>query len=75
MAPRRNEPVTIARLEAALALVSYMILRDGDVYAPYFNRIEREIASLRANEDTISRAKRYLEAHAAASAGDVKAIV
>jgi hypothetical protein len=62
--PGRNEPVTIARLERALAVISYCILRDGDVYAPYFHRLEREIAAMRASEDTVSRARRYLEAHA-----------
>jgi hypothetical protein len=40
-------------------------------------RLEREIAAMRANEDAVSRARQYLEQfrdQAAASSGAVKAI-
>lgn len=64
MSHHRKDTVTLERLEAALALVSYAILEDGDVYAPYLNRLEREIAALRARDDVVARARRYLEAKA-----------
>jgi hypothetical protein len=74
-----REDLTIERLERALAAISYAILLDGPVYAPVLNRLEREIAALRASEDVVSRAQQYLEqfrdqAAAAANTGGVKAI-
>lgn len=76
---RRNPPddVTIERLERALAAISYAILLDGPIYAPVLERLEREIAAMRANEDAVSRARQHLEQfrdQAAASSGTVKAI-
>jgi hypothetical protein len=72
-----NEPVTLERLELALATISYAILLDGPVYAPVLERLEREIAAMRANEDVVSRARQYLERirdQAAVSKGGLKAI-
>jgi hypothetical protein len=74
-----SSAITLERLERALAAVSYAILLDGPIYAPYLERLEREIAAIRASEDAVSRARQYLEqfrdqAAASASAGDVKAI-
>jgi hypothetical protein len=62
----KNYPVTIERLETALAIVARAIIADGAVYAPIFDRLEREIAALRAHDDAVSRAQRYLSARAAA---------
>jgi hypothetical protein len=53
--------ITIERLERALALISFAIVQDGPVYAPILERIEREIAELRAGDDVVSRARRNLE--------------
>lgn len=53
---------TLERLERALAAVAYAITLDGPVYAPVLERLEREIAALRAGEDTVSRARRYVGA-------------
>jgi hypothetical protein len=80
--PHHSEDVTLERLEQALAAISYAILLDGPIYAPYLERLEREIAAMRAKEDAVSRARQYLERFrdqaaavtAAASAGDAKAI-
>ena len=72
-----HDEVTIERLERALLAVSYAIQLDGPVYAPVLERLEREIAAMRANEDAVSRARQYLEQfrdQAAASSGTVKAI-
>ncbi|MET4296500.1 hypothetical protein ABIB06_007417 [Bradyrhizobium sp. LB8.2] len=35
--------------------------RDGPVYAPDFERLEREIAARRAADDVMARAKRSLD--------------
>jgi hypothetical protein len=66
-AVRKNEPVTTERLEAALGIVARAILLDGPIYAPLFDRIEREIAVRRANDDAVSRAQRYLAGRDAAA--------
>lgn len=77
MKKSRNEEVTLERLERALAVISHAILQDGPIYAPYLERLEREITSLRAREDTVSRAQQYIDqlrdqAAAASGAGAVK---
>jgi hypothetical protein len=62
----KNHPITVERLEAALAIVARAVVLDGPIYAPLFDRLEREIAEVRAQDDVVSRAERYLAAHAAA---------
>jgi hypothetical protein len=57
----RSEPVTLERLLRAQAAVAYLMARDGPVYAPYFERLEREIAARRAADDVMARAKRFLD--------------
>jgi hypothetical protein len=74
---RDHQEVTLERLELALAAISYAILLDGPIYAPVLERLEREIAAMRASEDVVSRARQHLERlrdQAAASKGGVKAI-
>jgi hypothetical protein len=56
-----SEPVTIERLERALALCAYLVTRDGPVMVPLFERLERELAAMRQTQDTVSRAARLLE--------------
>ena len=78
-AHHRDDEVTLERLERALAAISYAIVLDGPVYAPVLDRLEREIAAMRANEDVVSRARQHLErfrdqAAVASSTGGVKAI-
>jgi hypothetical protein len=76
---KANEPVTLVRLERALAAISYAILLDGPVYAPIMERLEREIAAWHAKDDIVSRARQHLaqlqgQAAARVDSGDVKAI-
>jgi hypothetical protein len=58
-----SEPVTIERLEGGLAVLAYIMSLDGSVYAPLFEKLERERAALRSCEDTVARAKRLLETY------------
>jgi hypothetical protein len=62
-AARKHEPVTIERLERAVALCAYLVVLDGPVAIPWFERVERELAAMRAEQNTISRAKRLLETY------------
>jgi hypothetical protein len=55
--------VTIERVERGLAVLAYMMSLDGPVYAPLFEKLEKELEMLRNNEDTAARAKRLLDAY------------
>lgn len=58
-----SEPVTIERLERALALCACLVERDGPAVVPLFERLERELAAMRRTEDAVGRAKRLLETY------------
>jgi hypothetical protein len=62
-AAREHAPVTIERLERALALCAYFIELDGPVVIPLFESLERDLAAARAEQDTVARAKRLLESY------------
>lgn len=64
--------VTKDRLERALALAAYLVVVDGPIAAPLFNRLERELAALHAAEDTTARARALLERYK--NEGGLKAI-
>jgi len=53
--------VTIERLERGLALLAYIMMRDGPVVAPLYERLEQELEALRRQQDIVARAKRLLE--------------
>lgn len=55
--------VTIERLERALALAAYCVVLDGPVAAPLFDRLERELATARASNDTVARARALIESY------------
>lgn len=61
-----GEPITEERIERALAYSAYIVTRYGAVYAPLFERLERELADFRRRAEPVERARRYLEAHARA---------
>jgi hypothetical protein len=50
------------RLERALVLAAYIVLQHGMVYAPYIDRLEKELEAARRN-DPVERAKRILETY------------
>lgn len=56
-----SEPVTTERLEKSLLLCAYLVVRDGPVVAPLFERLERELATMQQDQATVARAKRLLE--------------
>ena len=67
MRPKQHlhESITLERLLRARAAIAYAITRDGAVYAPVFERLEREIAVMRAADDVMARARQCLEDYAA----------
>jgi hypothetical protein len=58
-----HEPITIERIERSLALCARLVVLDGPVVIPLFERLERELAAARAEQDTVERAKRLLESY------------
>jgi hypothetical protein len=56
-----DQRVTLERLLRARAAIAYAMTLDGAVYAPVFERLEREIAIMRAADDVMARARRCLE--------------
>lgn len=56
--------VSIERLERALAIAAYVVTLDGPVAAPLFNRIERELATARAANDSVARARALVASYA-----------
>jgi hypothetical protein len=67
-----HQPMTIERLEHGLAVAAYIVTLDGPVAAPIFERLERELAKMRADQDAVGRAKKLLESYS--TAGGLKAI-
>ena len=59
----RREPVTIERLERALAIAARVVMLDGPIAVPLFERLERELAAMRADQDAVGRAKKLLESY------------
>ena len=55
-----HERVTIERIERSLALCERLVVLDGSVVIPLFERLERELAAMRSNEATVARAKALL---------------
>ena len=64
--------VTVERLERSLVLLAYIITIDGPVYAPLFDRLERELENARRGQDAVTRAQKLLESYTVA--GGLKAI-
>jgi hypothetical protein len=60
---KRDPVITIERLERALAFAAYLVVLDGPVVAPIFERLERELQNMRSEQDAVARAKVLLEAY------------
>ena len=61
--PDRFGRAVIERIENVLALAAYIVLRHGPVYAPYIDRLERDLEIARRSSP-MDRAKRILETYA-----------
>ena len=57
-----NGEVTLERLERALAIVAYVVVQHGKVYAPILERLEREVEAAR-RDDPVLRARKLLAAY------------
>lgn len=56
-----REPVTEERLERALAYAAFVVMRHGPVYAPLFDKIERELIAYRSQHSSVEdRVRRLL---------------
>lgn len=63
-----NPLVTAARLESALDLIAECIVtHDRPQFAPYVERLERELAALQSSNDVMARARRRVEGRLAAN--------
>lgn len=64
----QNPPaVTVERLDAAIDLVSEVMVRHNrPQFAPYVERLEQELAALQSRDDAMTRARRRLEGRMAA---------
>jgi hypothetical protein len=69
---RQHEPVTVEELEHALVLLAHIMAMDGDVYAPIFERLDRELYAARQRRDTMARAREIAQAYTIG--GGVRAI-
>jgi hypothetical protein len=55
-----HEPLTIERLERALAFCARLVVLDGPVVIPLFESLERDLAAMQAQQDAVARAKAML---------------
>lgn len=62
MIQKRAPAKELLGLDQALAVVAYVVLRHGDVYAPLLDRLEHEIEQERSKVSTRERAQRILSA-------------
>jgi len=67
-----HQPLTIERLERALVVAAHLMERHGALVVPIFERLERELAKMKSDQDAIDRAKQLLKSYR--TAGGVKAI-
>jgi hypothetical protein len=58
--PYVAKPVTIERLERGMVVLAYLMVRDGDVHAPMYERLECELAEMKRKAATLERARQLL---------------
>jgi hypothetical protein len=56
-----SDEITVPRLERGLAVAAQLVLLDGPIMVPMFERLERELAALRSQQAATERAKALLE--------------
>ncbi len=61
--PPPGEPIEERHLVAAVQEMAYVVVTYGEVYAPYLERCERELAEMRHRRAPVERARRILESY------------
>jgi len=56
-----DNELTLSELEQTVAVLAYIVLRHGEVYAPLFDKMEQALLRRRQQENATTRANRYLE--------------
>lgn len=56
-----SKPITVDRIERALAVAAYVVVNHGDVYLPIFERLECELADAKRRADAVGRARAIVE--------------
>jgi hypothetical protein len=62
-AAREHEPLTIERLERAVAFCAYLVVLEGPILVPLFESLEADLAAMRQTQGTVERAKRLFESY------------
>jgi hypothetical protein len=70
--PGHGQRFTEEWLINAIGVISEVIIEHGEKYAPWLDRLERELAELKRYDDPVSRARRHL-ARAQAAAPHIPA--
>ena len=60
--PLSRHPIEERHLEAALDYIAHIMLTQGEVYAPIYDRLEEELEALQKRRGPIERARLRLEA-------------
>lgn len=58
MTPGGEQPVTIERVRNALIVAARLVEYHGEVYAPIFERLEREMVEMQRSTGVSERARR-----------------
>ena len=58
-----QQPLTIERLERALVVAAHLMERHGSLMVPIFEKLERELAKMKSDQDAIGRAEQLLKAY------------
>lgn len=58
--PAQPQTFTEEWLIGAIGVISEVIVEHGTKYAPWLDRLERELAEIKRQDDPLSRARRHL---------------
>ena len=67
-----SEEITVERLERGLAYCAYLVTIYGAKVVPLFERLERELAVLKQEQDAVERAKVLLESYREQHGGSIE---
>ncbi|MCD9260100.1 hypothetical protein, partial [Bradyrhizobium japonicum] len=69
---RKSTQATVRICEASSLIAEVMVLHDRPGFAPYVERLERELAAMQSKDDVMTRARRRLAARGANDNGKSK---